>query len=171
MDSVKENSVKENGKNKRKKEKISNLKQLGLERGKIYKFMGRWRKLHSNANLHEFIPLEEYRKPVYKIRKNDFIVLFGANLKECSHNKRKYFRGSSEAQILKKLKDKGYEVSSVIPRWSGYFMASYRNTFPEYSGRLYIGHGERFGWINIVQLTKQQILNQFKKVELENSSA
>lgn len=167
MDSNKKNDRKNKNKNKNKKEKITKLDELGLEQGKIYKFMGRWRKLHSNKKLHQPPSFDELHKRDYKIRKFDYVVLFSANLKETSNLKRKYFRGRHEQYVLGKLKSKGYKVRKVTPAWPGVFIAEYFNTIPEYSGRLYIGYGERFGWVNIVQLSKQEIVKQFKKVELE----
>jgi len=165
-------------KRKNRKHRVKNLEKFGFETGKLYRFSGRFRKVYRTPNIHS--TSYEERLDNYKIRKGDHIIFFDADLWRSSSVKRKFVKASQVEKVKKELQGKGFKIMKVEPySISRYrrtplppgtvaknYYISYCNNEEKYSGRLYIGHGEKFGWINIVQLEKEQILGQFEKVDI-----
>lgn len=159
-------------KRKNRKFRLKDLSKLDLETGKLYRFNGRFRKVYRTKNMQE-VSYQE-RRDTYKIRKGDMIMFFGADLWRASGLKKKLVRANDLKKTKANLERANYKIVSVEPfrSRSSYYTRSkmhtisYKNKEEEYSGRLYIGHGEKFGWINIVQLNKEKILQQFEKVNI-----
>lgn len=167
-------------KRKNRKRRIENLEKFGFEPGKLYRFSGRFRKVYRTSNIRS----TSYREGLdsYKIRQGDYIMFFDADLWRTSSIERKFVKASQLEKIKKGLQEKGFKIIKVEPykisrRYlpkpltpgtaaKHYYISYCKNNKEKYSGRLYIGHGEKFGWINIVQLEKEEILSQFEKVNI-----
>jgi hypothetical protein len=152
--------VTEKQRRKPKKERITDLSLLGLEPGKLYTFKGRYRKLYS-------IKESRYDKAVSKLCTNDHVIFLKADLWMSSANKhrtihRRWLKGEVEY-----LERKNNRVISIGPCVYSSVMKviSYQHLYPLYSGMLFVGFGERFGWINITQMSKEALLQQFEKID------
>lgn len=164
---------------KTRKHRVKNLSKLGFETGKLYRFNGRFRKVYRTKRPE--MTFEERQLKDYKIRKGDPIMFLSADLWIVSSTKRKYCKPKNVESFSKRLEDKGKKVLRVEGfrnigrfrrRWirddenPKFCYIFYREPEEKYSGRLYIGHGEKFGWINIVQMTKEDLKAQFEKIDL-----
>lgn len=161
-----------------KKFRVNNLEKFGFEVGKIYKFNGKYRKIYQTSNMYNTSFHE--RLSSYKIHKGEHVVFFDAKIWRASSVKRKFVKSSSLEKTKQALEAKGYKIIKVEPYSIQKFMKkqlpegsvakhyyiSYCNSKEKYSGRLYIGHGDKFGWINIVQLEQEQIISQFEKITI-----
>lgn len=163
-------------KKRTRKHRVKGLEKFGFETGKLYKFNGRFRKMYLTQNMH--LTSFQERLDNYKIRHGDHVMFFDADLWRSSSVKRKFVKEALVEKTRAILEAKGFKIIRVEPYKSHpiqsrsgmitkkFYNIYYRNSEEKYSGRLYIGHGEKFGWINIVQLEKDQILSQFVKVEI-----
>jgi len=144
--------------------RLTDITLLGLEPGKLYEFKGRSRLLYKEQSAKV-----DWKAVLPKIRTNDHLMFFKAELWQCSATRKKTVWGKwSEEQInkLKKSNNKIIEVKQTY--WNSTMMTiRYKPESPLYTGMLYVGFGEKFGWINIVQMSKKNILAQFKQVVLK----
>lgn len=168
-------SEERNFKRKKRRRRVENISDFGLMAGKLYKFCGRFRKVYQSSKPH--LSSYEERLSSYRIKKNDHVIFFKADLWHSSVVRRWFSTAKGVDKNKKTLLDKGFSIIKIEPysinrRYrikppaaASHYYIHYHANEKKYSGRLYIGHGEKFGWINIVQLTKEQILNQFEKVD------
>lgn len=157
------NPRKRNRRNQRKK-RVTNIEEMGLEQGKLYSFQGRFRYLYKDKK-------PEYTRTPIKIRKDDYIIFLEADLWKSSATKRKLVSHQSVNATTTRLKADGYDIISVDKHaWrNNKRQINYKPKEPIYSGMMYIAYDDKFGWINIVQMTKKTIEKQFKKVDLKNA--
>ena len=169
-------------KRKTRKHRVKNLEKLGLEIGKLYQFNGRFRKVYRTKSPE--MTYEERQVKDYKIRQGEHLMFLSGDLWIVSSTKRKYCQPKSVENLKKSLTQEGKSILRVegfrrnyrrrhhYQRWERddekpqFCYIYYRDPEEKYSGRLYIGHGEKFGWINVVQMSKGDIIEQFERVEL-----
>ena len=155
----------ERSKRKLRKKRVTELKELGLIPGKLYSFQGRFRYLYNEQK-------PEWKSKHTKIRPGDYLMFIKADLRYVDSTKSKLVSESNKKRVIQKLKQKGYKIIKTNPAYPGFrtrlTQISYRTIDQAYSGMLFVGFGDKFGWINIVQMTKANILQQFNRVETTN---
>lgn len=164
----KEDSGKVKKKKKNRNRRILDLSYLGLETGKLYLFGGNYRTVYKDRNIYNatIIGKMRFHDPIIFIEgdiwRNEVVKTTRA------HKKFSDSRKSVDAKIeqLKKknkiLKIQDSTISQKIVE------IHYKSKSPTFSGMLFVGYGDKFGWINISQMTKEEILNQFRKVDASN---
>lgn len=153
----------ESRKRKLRRDRITNLAMLGLESGKLYTFKGRFRYLYKEQK-------PEWERIHTKIRKGDHVMFFKADLWVSSAVKKRVVSTSKVPAVMKELTKQKHEVVGKRRHsWKrNKTQIEYKPKNPIYSGMMYVGYGDKFGWINIVQMTKESILSQFEKVNMGN---
>jgi len=170
----------EGSKGKTRKNRVKNLKKFGLEVGKLYQFNGRFRKVYRTKQPNA--TYQERMEKDYKVYKGDHLIFISADLWVTSTVKRvrslsedlKEVKARLEAKGMKVIRTEGYRMSGSNwrRRWikdnenPRYYFVFYKVPEERFSGRLYIGHSEKFGWINISQMTKEEIMSQFQKIDI-----
>lgn len=149
-------------KRKTRKKRLADTSLLGLETGKLYEFKGRSRLLYR-----EQIPRAPRRTVLPKIHTNDHFLFLEADLWFCDTLKKKTIWASDHVEDqIQKIKDSNNKIVEVTAaRWNRSLLEVYYE--PDdilYSGMMYVGFGNKFGWINIVQMSKEDVLKQFKQV-------
>jgi len=152
-------------KKKNRNRRILDLTYLGLETGKLYSFSGNYRTVYDDRNIY-------LANIIGKMRFNDPIMFIKGDIwrnevvkSTRAHKKFSDSRKSVDAkveQLKKKNKIIKIQDSSISQKIVEIY---YKSKSPTFSGMLFVGYGNKFGWINISQMTKEEILNQFRKIE------
>ena len=153
-------------KRKQRKKRITDLEDLGLVPGKLYSFQGRFRYLYKEQKA-------EWRRNHTKIQHGDYVIFLKADLWESEGTKTNLVCVASKKAAAANLVNKGYTVVSTKRSYwnTNSVCIRYKSKDTVYSGMLYIGFGDKFGWVNIVQMSNKAILKQFNKVKLGNDKS
>ena len=148
-------------KRKPRKKRLVNLSKLGFKAGQLYEFRGKSRLLYR-----EQFPRATLAISLPKICPGDHLMFLKAELWECDAQKTKTVWEDSTKQEVNKLKSSNNRVLKITPTHWNSRMATihYRSNEPLYSGMLQVGYEDKFGWVNVVQMSKSSILQQFKQV-------
>jgi hypothetical protein len=148
-------------KKRNRNRRVLKLDYLGLEEGKLYKFNGNYRMIYSDKNIYTARPIEKFRR-------NDHLIFIKGDIWRNEINKTTSIWKKWLENDLEKLKKK-YEILDIQDSAFSQKMVrvTYKSKYPTFSGVLYVGYQNKFGWINIVQMTKDDFLRQFNKIELE----
>jgi len=92
---------------KLRKFRVKNPENLGLEIGKLYKFKGKFRKLYNNQTNNKQNVNYINRNTSSKIRKNDFVMFFAADLWRTSSLKKRFVRVKDLEKVKKNLEKEG----------------------------------------------------------------
>ena len=143
---------------------IHTLNQMGFVVGKLYEFKGRTRLLYKTQS-----PKASQKTSLPKVRTNDHVMFLGASLFECARVKMKTVWEPNLAYTKARLINANNTiVKTEKASWSSNMTTIlYRSNAPLYSGMMHVGFGDRFGWINIVQMSEKNIYEQFKQVNLD----
>lgn len=153
----------ERRKRKLRRKRITNVEEMGFEQGKLYSFQGRFRYLYKEQK-------PEWQKVHTKIRKDDYLIFLKADLWKSTATKRKLVSVANVKKTTEKLEADGYNIVSVTSHgWRrNKKQINYKSKDPIYSGMIYVGYEDKFGWLNIVKLSKKALQKQFVKVDLSN---
>jgi hypothetical protein len=147
-------------KRKKRSRRVNKLEYFDLEEGKLYNFNGNYRSIYNDNNIFQ-------TNIIGKLRRNhSFIFIKGFAFRNNIVKTTRVFIDRQEAKLTnlkKKNKILSVEKSSTSKK---IFNITYKSKSPTFSGMFYIGYGDKFGWINIVQMTKEEIQEQFSRIDI-----
>lgn len=147
-------------KRKKRSRRVNKLEYFDLEQGNLYNFSGNYRSIYSDNNIFQ-------TNIIGKLRRNDsFIFIKGFVFRNNIVKTTRAFKDRQETKLANlKKKNKILSVEKS-PTSKKIFNITYKSKSPTFSGMFYIGYGDKFGWINIVQMTKEEIKEQFSRIHI-----
>ncbi len=134
--------------------------KLGFEKGKLYIFKGRYRKVYKNLNEKIYFRREH-------IYKDEPILFLDADLRQCTNKKCVVFDNKkAKDDFLKRNKGliKNIHTKNTHAIFCTLRYVYYEEIEPVYSGRIFVSVHDEFGWLNINYMTSNKIKEQFQLV-------